>query len=78
MSSWTLNHIYPGRSLNVHCTKNDDICCINQYPYDTHIAICFLVAFKENVIRCKDREIVDGFENKALESWVLENLEIKK
>ncbi len=66
-----------GRSFKAECTKHN-ICCVltESVVISECTPLAVLVANKQRLIQCEDREEIMEFPNKALESWVLDSLSI--
>jgi hypothetical protein len=73
-----LNEPYPGMSFKAECTKHN-ICCVltESVVISEYTPLSVLVANKQRMLDCSDREEIREFPNKALMSWVLESLEIQ-
>lgn len=68
---------YSGRSFRAECTKHN-ICCVltESVVISECTPLSILVANKQRLIECEDREEIREFLNKALMSWVLDSLTI--
>jgi hypothetical protein len=70
------NRTWPdSRWFKAECTKHN-ICCVltESVVMSEHTPLPVLVANKERLLQCNDREEIREFPNKALESWVLDSL----